>query len=122
MKLLDRYLETIGFFLPQAQKDDILKELSENILSKMEDKEEELGRPLTDGEREGILRGYGSPMAVASRYTPESSGLSFGTQLISPALFTLYRRILLIGLGASLVIFLIVNIALKLPADTAFSR
>jgi len=50
MKHLDRYLETIGIFLPKEQKDDILKELSENILSKMEDKEAELGRQLIGPE------------------------------------------------------------------------
>jgi hypothetical protein len=122
MKHLDRFLETVGFFLPEAQKGDILKELSENILSKMEDKEAELGRPLTEAEQETVLKSYGSPMAVASRYAPETGGLTFGRQLIGPALFPLYVKVLLIGLAISLVIQVMLNITLHLPNDTVFSR
>ena len=48
MELLDRYLQTIRSYLPAEQKDDIIHELSENIRSQMEDKEAELGRPLTE--------------------------------------------------------------------------
>ena len=48
MELVDRYLKTVGTLLPKEQKDDILRELSENIRSEMEDKEMELGRPLTE--------------------------------------------------------------------------
>jgi hypothetical protein len=122
MKQLDRFLETVGFFLPEAQKEDILKELSENILSKMEDKEAELGRPLTEAEQEAVLKSYGSPMAVASRYVPDTGGLTFGKQLIGPALFPLYVKVLLIGLAISGVIQVMLNIALHLPNDTVFSR
>jgi hypothetical protein len=122
MKLLDRFLQTVGFFLPEAQKQDILKELSENILSKMEDKEAELGRPLTEAEQEAVLKSYGSPMAVASTYAPETGGLTFGRQLIGPALFPLYVRVLLIGLFISVVIQVTLNITLHLPNDTVFSR
>jgi hypothetical protein len=122
MKHLKGYLESIGFFLPQAQKDDILKELSENILSKVEDREAELGRPLNEAEQDAILKSYGSPLVVASRYVPETGGLTFGKQLISPALFPLYLRILLLGLGIALTIQVVLNLTLHLPADTAFSR
>ena len=44
MQLLDRYLEAMKFWLPESEQEDILKELSENILAQAEDKEEELGK------------------------------------------------------------------------------
>ena len=47
MNLLDRYLQAVRFFLPRRQQDDIVRELSENLLSQMEDRAEELGRPLS---------------------------------------------------------------------------
>ena len=56
MELLDRYLHAVKFWLPKAQQDDIIKELSDNILSQMEDKESELGRPLNEAEQSAILK------------------------------------------------------------------
>ncbi len=122
MKQLDRYLKTVGTFLPGGQKDDILKELMENILSKIEDKEAELGRPLTDAEQEDILRGYGNPLAVASRYGAESGGLVFGQQLISPALFPFYLKVLGLNLLVALAIVIGLTVALDLPSSGLFSQ
>ena len=45
MELVQRYLQAVKFLLPRAQQDDIVKELSEDIRSQMEDKEAELARP-----------------------------------------------------------------------------
>jgi hypothetical protein len=39
--LLDRYLHAVKFFLPQKKQDDIVRELSENLISQMEDRQEE---------------------------------------------------------------------------------
>ena len=87
MELLDRYLQAVRFWLPKAQQQDIIAELSEDLHSQVEDKEMELARPLNDAEVEGILKRYGSPILVASRYRPQ-------TQLIGPALFPIYWFIL----------------------------
>lgn len=122
MKHLDRYLQNVGLFLPKAQKEDILKELSENILSKIEDKESELGRPLNESEQDAILKSYGSPMVVASRYGSETGGLTFGRQLISPALFPTYIKILTLNLAIALATTVILNITLQLPVSGTFSR
>jgi hypothetical protein len=51
MSMLDRYLQAVRFFLPAKQQDDIVRELSENLISQMEDREEELGRPSTKRSR-----------------------------------------------------------------------
>jgi hypothetical protein len=39
MELLDRYLQAVGFWLPQPQKRDIIAELSEDIHSQIEEKQ-----------------------------------------------------------------------------------
>ncbi len=48
MELIELYLKAVGSYLPVAQRDDIIKELSENIRSEVEDRETELSRPLTE--------------------------------------------------------------------------
>ena len=68
MDMLDRYLQAVKFFLPRSQQDDIIRELSENLLARMQDREEELGRPLDEAEQAAILRAHGHPMLVAGRY------------------------------------------------------
>lgn len=122
MKLLERYLDNIGLFLPKEQKDDILKELAENILSKIEDKEAELGRPLNEAEQEAILKGYGDPVSVANRYGTDTGGLAFGRQLIGPGLFQLYSKILTINLIIAGAVALVLLVALRWSVPEAFSN
>ena len=99
MNLLDRYLQAVRFFLPRRQQDDIIRELSENLLSQMEDRAEELGRPLTEDEQADILRRHGHPMLVAGRYRSHQ-------RLIGPTFFPIY----LVALQAGLAIALLVTI------------
>ena len=95
MDLLERYLQAVRFFLPTSRQDDILRELSENLRSQMEDREEELGRALRDEEIADILRSHGQPMVVAGRYRSRQ-------RLIGPALFPLYVVALKVGLAITL--------------------
>jgi hypothetical protein len=83
MELLDRYLQSIRFWLPKSQQQDILAELSEDIRSEIDEKERGLGRKLTEVEVEAVLKQRGSPYRVASRYLPQR-------YLIGPAFFPLY--------------------------------
>jgi hypothetical protein len=98
MELLERYLRAVKFFLPRRQQDDILRELSENILSQMEDKAAELGRPLDESEQAAILKQHGHPFVVATsfRNTPVQ-------YLIGPVVFPFYwfalKTLFWIGLG-----------------------
>lgn len=68
MDIIDRYLNAVAAQLSQDQRADIVAELRDMILSRFEDKEEALGRPLTEAEHEEILREIGHPLAVAARY------------------------------------------------------
>jgi len=87
MNLLNRYLQAIAKCLPSLRRDDIVAELRANILSPMEDREQELGRPLTEDEQADMLRCYGNPTIIAGRYGAHNLGLAFGRQLIGPDLF-----------------------------------
>ena len=71
MELIDRYLHAVKFWLPKAQRDDIIAELSEDIRSQIEDKEAELGRKADDGDVAAILKKCGHPLLVAQRYLPQ---------------------------------------------------
>lgn len=97
MQLLDRYLQAVRFFLPRRNQDDIVRELSENLLSQIEDREESLGRPLTDDEQADLLHRHGHPMVVAGKYRSHA-------RLIGPALFPLYLFALKLGLGVSFIV------------------
>lgn len=112
MDLLDKYLKAVRSYLPPAQRDDILKELSENIRSQFEDKEAERNRPLTETEQEAILKQHGHPMLVAGRYRQDDRRLAFGRELIGPVLFPFYAKVLSINLGITGVILVIIFTAL----------
>jgi hypothetical protein len=69
MDLVNEYLRAVAALLPKAQRDDIIAELRDTILSQIEEREAELGRPLTDDEVEALLREVGHPVVIAARYS-----------------------------------------------------
>lgn len=89
MDLLNRYIQAVRFWLPRSQQDDVSAELAEDICSQMEEQEAKLGRKLTELEVASILKKRGRPMLVANRYRPQQ-------YLIGPALFPIYRFVLMI--------------------------
>lgn len=87
MELLERYLQAVKRYLPKAHQNDIVEELSDNIQSQMEEKQAELGRPLSLDEQSEILKVYGRPLLAASRYRTQQT-------LIGPALLPYYWQTL----------------------------
>lgn len=85
MELLERYLQAVRTYLIRNRRDDIVKELGDNILSQMEDKAAELRRPLNQLEQAAILKQYGHPLVAAARYRRLPL-----QQLVGPTLFPLY--------------------------------
>jgi hypothetical protein len=85
MELLDRYLQAVRGYLLGRRRDDIVRELGDNILSQMEDKAAGLRRPLNETEQAAILKQHGHPLLAAARYRRLPL-----QQLIGPALFPLY--------------------------------
>ncbi|HVO98002.1 MAG TPA: hypothetical protein VMT15_08035 [Bryobacteraceae bacterium] len=113
MNMLERYLHAVARLLPKARREDIIEELRTNLLAQMEDREEELGRALTDDEQADILRRHGNPTLVAGRYREPNLGLAFGIQLIGPELFPIYRTVLGMILGITIVILAVVAFLLS---------
>ena len=111
MNLLNRYLQAVGRLLPKARRDDIIAELRANIVSQMEDREEELGRALTEDEQVAILRHHGNPTVIAGRYREDNLGLAFGRQLIGPELFPFYKTSLTVNLAITAIV-----LAVLMPA------
>jgi hypothetical protein len=68
MDLIEEYLKAVAVLLPRSQRDDIVAELRDMILTRMEAREEDLGRPLKPDEVEAVLREIGHPLVVAARY------------------------------------------------------
>jgi hypothetical protein len=68
MTLTERYLKAVAAQLPKASREDIIAELSDAIQTRMEEREEQLGRPLTEADEEAVLREFGHPLSVAARY------------------------------------------------------
>src|SRR5580693_135649 len=103
--MIDRYLQAVGFWLPRKQREDILAELSEDLRSQIEDREEEFGRPLDEVDVAAILKARGRPIVVAGGYLPQQS-------LIGPVFFPSYRLTLKIVALCYLVPWLAVWIGL----------
>jgi len=113
MELLERYLQAVKKHLPAKRQADILAELRANMESQLEDKEAELGRPLTQGETEDWLRAMGSPLLVASRYRPQQ-------YLIGPALYPIYLYVLRVVMVMATLVYTVVSaivIAVNSPED-----
>ena len=103
MTLVERYLRAVRFFLPRRHQDDIVRELSENLSSEIEDRSEALDRELTENELADILRRHGHPLLVAARYAPQQ-------QLIGPVFFPIYVLALKLGLAAALAVSVVVAV------------
>lgn len=103
MDLFERYLAAVRKLLPWRRQDDIIAELRANLESQREEREAELGRPLTESEMIDWLKELGPPLEMAARYQPPR-------YLIGPAIFPMYWWILrlvlfwaAVGYGISIV-------------------
>ena len=109
MDLLERYLQQVRKYLPwtlsRARQDDILAELRANYESQLEEREADLGRPLTEGEMIDWLKHLGNPMQVAGHYQPVQ-------YLIGPMLFPMYLYVLRLAAFWALIVGIGVNVIL----------
>jgi hypothetical protein len=118
MDLFERYLQAVGSLLPKRQRDDVIRELSEELRSQVEEREAELGRSLNHAEREQVLKQWGHPFLLASRYQPQR-------QLVGPAVFPIYWLVLRIAIGVALLVHVIaaaVLLASGTPANDVVNR
>jgi hypothetical protein len=104
MDMVEKYLEAIAAQLPAAERADIIAELRDLILNRFEARETELGRKLSDSERESILRDIGHPLVVAARYRKGPDSL-VGPLLFPYWLFGVKAGLLVIGAVCSVRLF-----------------
>ncbi len=101
--LLQRYLAAVERRLPsgdgaaRAKAEDIVAELREVLLSKIEAKEEALGREATKDEVADVLKAFGHPVVVASRYGGHD-------HVIGPNYYPWFWHVQRIAVGGALVI------------------
>src|SRR5262245_28537663 len=117
METVDRYLKAVAKALPEAQREDIIRELSEDIRSEMEDRQSELGRPLTEAEQQALLKQRGNPLLLAARYHQDDRRVAFGRQLIGPVLYPFYVKVLSFNLGLTFVVIGTIFLALSLSGQ-----
>jgi hypothetical protein len=96
MTPIDWYVRALRLFLPRDQRDDIARELAEELDAQAAEKEAALGRSLTEEERADIVAAYGHPLLTAARYRPQRF-------LIGPVLFPYYWLVLRVALVLLLV-------------------
>src|SRR5271156_803069 len=117
MDLVESYLKTVAKALPEAHREDIIGELSEDIRSEMEDRQRELRRPLTEEEQEGLLKQRGNPLLLAARYRQDQRSVAFGSQIIGPVLYPFYVKVLSFNLGLTFLIVGVIFTAIQLSGQ-----
>lgn len=108
MELIERYLHAIRRQLPAGKADDITAELRDDLLSRQEEREAALGRALSADEVRQLIRDFGHPLIVASRYRGHQ-------YLIGPGVYPFYLttvRIALLGVAAFMVVAAVVQMLL----------
>jgi len=81
MTIVEDYLRIVALLLPKGQRDDIVAELRDTVLNRIEERESEIDRPLTETETEALLRDVGHPLVVAARYRGGAQ------QVVGPTLY-----------------------------------
>jgi len=102
MELLDRYLQAVKKHLPWQRQDDIIAELRANLESQLDEREADLGRPLTPAEAEAWVGQLGSPVQMAAHYQPQQ-------YLIGPMVYPVYLYVLRLAAMWTIIVYLIVN-------------
>jgi hypothetical protein len=112
MDLIERYLHAVKGHLPLKHQDDVVAELGEDVRSRIDERESELGRPLDESEVAAVLKSLGHPAILAAGYGPWQ-------RLIGPALFPMYVYILKMALGISLLVNVVLSAVLFATGHSA---
>lgn len=112
MNLIEDYLRAVGLLLPKSQRDDITTELRDIILTRIEARETEKGRKLTDDEIETELHEIGHPLVVAAQYrqAPKS--------LVGAEIYPYWAFAVKVGIVVSLAAAFIVLVVQLTAGDT----
>ncbi len=112
--LMDRYLAAVERRLPKETAKDIVAELREAISAKLEAQEAELGRAAETEHLSAIIKDFGHPVVVASRY----SGRDY---LIGPRLYPWFWDAQRVGVGLVFVLGIIIAAVRALESNRAMA-
>lgn len=70
MDMIDRYLAAIARRLPADKATDIVAEIRDDLLTRIEVREDRQGRALDRNEISALIKDVGHPLIVAARYRP----------------------------------------------------
>jgi len=105
MSVVDRYLMAVRIFLPRSAQRDIIAELSDDIQSRIDDRQTAMGRALTAAEQEAIVADFGHPALLAGRYGPRR-------RLIGPEIFPFYWLVLRLALVVGVAVHVALTITM----------
>lgn len=106
--LIDKFVRQIRFWLPGPRGRMAAEEVRATLEEMITDRKLQLGRPLDEQELIEIIRDFGSPQVIASRF-------STSHPLVSAALMPAYTRVL--GIAAMGVF--VVQLAIAAAATTS---
>ena len=86
MNWLDRYTEALNRHLPKDKREDITQEIRSILDAKIEEAEDTKGNGLSEEEILAMLKEFGHPSTVASRYHRPTS-------MTSDAMFPIYLQV-----------------------------
>ena len=112
--LLDRYLAAVERRLPKKGAKDIIAELREAISSKIEAKEAGLGRAAEADDIAAVLKEFGHPVVVASRYAGND-------YLIGPPLYAWFWQAQKTAIGIAIAVMIAISAVGALDASKPVS-
>lgn len=108
MKLIDKYVAEVGKHLPRKNREDIEAEIRSTLEDMLDERKSSSGS-LDEATVIEVLRNYGPPQEVASRYQSHQPQYLIGPRLfpifvlVTRVVFTVLIALSLIGLGTDLV-------------------
>lgn len=114
-ELVDRYLAAVEARLPKESAKDIVAELREALLGRIEAKEAVLGRRADADEIAAVIRDFGAPPVVAARYEGRN-------HLIGPVLYPWFWPAQRTAVGVTVAIFIVLTAIGALASDRPIQR
>jgi hypothetical protein len=110
MELVERYIQAVQRYLPQAMQPELAREISAHLYDALDAQAMQLGRALNEADIEQVLQQFGHPRQVALQYAPPKP-------LVSSEWMPLYWQSLKFLLAALFVVHVLKSSMILLEAD-----
>jgi hypothetical protein len=111
MRLVDRYIAEVGRHLPEKDRADIEAEIRSMVEDMLDERSQQLGKPVDDRLITDVLEQLGDPRLLAARYAPAKR------YLIGPGWYEIYIKTLQRVLFTALPIIAVVMFVLTLTRN-----